>query len=136
MLRYSLAITILLLALPLAGNAQVVPQFFVRNVPDALQGYVGCRYVSSAVEVVRQAQVAIQNGTAISAAIAPVSNCTRYQTTPAKQIVVQATLGTYRTTVSDDVTITFYIHTYRRASWRPGRLEYLVTTMPTVDRAE
>jgi len=27
MLRYSLAITILLLALPLAGNAQVVPSF-------------------------------------------------------------------------------------------------------------
>jgi hypothetical protein len=130
----------LLLGWPGSGEGQVVPEYFVRDEPVLLREFVGCKYVSSAVGVIRQAQDTIQSQSAKPVVLTPISNCSRYQAgqvvRSTERIIVQATLATYKTTASDGTVVTLYIHTYRRIDWRVGRYEYLVSTAPIHTKTE
>lgn len=126
--------TALLACLPLTAEAQAKPPYFTPEVAVQLTNYIGCPYVSSAVEVLRKAydksDAAYLDGVALPGS----GKCVRYASSgranASNMVVVESTLSTYRTTDSDGQSVQLHIHTYRQVGWTAKRYEYLVTSIP------
>ena len=136
-MRCTTIATVLLLCLPVAGTAQVIPEYFERDVPVVFSGFISCKYLSSATVVLRRAHDVAKTGSFDGFQVSRFDGCTRQAATrnsgTQNQIILRYTLSTFKTTEASGLVSTFYAHAYRRATWPSERLEYMVTDIPMKD---
>ena len=132
MLRYRSLTIILLLCQPLIVKAQPVPEYFERGVPIQFNNFISCRYLSSAVTVLRRAHDQAKNGLFTGFQTIQSDGCTTRQTNSRaySQIIVLYTLSTFKISDINGQITSLYAHGYRRPTWSAGRLEYVVTDIP------